>query len=65
MIDLEDLKVPHGAERFKFTEITGQYLYAAFMIIAVVMMLNALIAMMSSTYTAVEVMGRGRCWNTS
>ena len=53
MVDLTDLKIPKG--RLFLTEITGLLMYAAFMVIAVIMMLNALIAMMSNTYTAVEV----------
>ena len=53
MADLVDLKIPEGS--LYLTEITGLLLYAVFMVIAVIVMLNALIAMMSNTYTNVEV----------
>ena len=54
MADLEELKIPEG--KLYLTEMTGLLLYAAFMVIAVIVMLNALIAMMSNTYTSVEVL---------
>ncbi len=38
-----------------FTEAVGTLLYALYLMFAVVVMLNALIAMMSNTYTRVEV----------
>ena len=40
-----------------FTEYVGKFIYATFMVVGVVVLLNALIAMMSNTYTRVEV-----CW---
>ena len=38
-----------------FTEFIGTALYAAYHVIAIVVLLNVLIAMMSNTYTRIEV----------
>ena len=38
-----------------FTETVGNFLYATYHVIAIVVLLNVLIAMMSNTYTRVEV----------
>ena len=40
---------------YKTTHVVGETLYAIYMVVVVVVMLNALIAMMSNTYTRVEV----------
>ncbi len=37
------------------TESLGQFMYALYLLIAVIVLLNALIAMMSNTYARVEV----------
>ena len=39
----------------EFTETVGLMLYAAYHVIAIVVLLNVLIAMMSNTYTRIEV----------
>lgn len=49
-LDILDLK----AVRQDFTETVGLLLYAAYHVIAIVVLLNVLIAMMSSTYTRIE-----------
>ena len=50
-LDILDLKgVPHT-----FTEGVVTGLYAAYHIIAIVVLMNVLIAMMSNTYTRIEV----------
>ena len=54
-LDLEMLKIGAEDEKQKLTGTVGTALYAAYMTVAVVVMLNALIAMMSNTYTRVEV----------
>ena len=54
LADTEELEV-HPTAGMVFTESVGLILYASYLIIAVVVMLNALIAMMSNTYTRVEV----------
>ena len=41
-----------------FTEAVGTFLFGLYLMFAVVVMLNALIAMMSNTYTRVEVRKR-------
>ena len=49
-----------GGVNHQFTETVGQLLYGVYHIIAIVVLLNVLIAMMSNTYTRVEVgMGNG------
>ncbi|XP_072041739.1 short transient receptor potential channel 1-like isoform X3 [Amphiura filiformis] len=53
LADTEELEVDPSAGMV-FTEGVGLFLYAAYLVIAVVVMLNALIAMMSNTYTRVE-----------
>ena len=50
-IDLEELSV----SGYHLTSNIGVFLYAAYMTVAALVMLNALIAMMSNTYTKVEV----------
>ena len=50
---LEIITVNHA--KHHFTEAVGTILFALYMMFAVVVMLNALIAMMSNTYTRVEV----------
>lgn len=50
-LDILDLK---GIDKV-FTETVGLLLYAAYHVIAIVVLLNVLIAMMSSTYTRIEV----------
>ena len=50
---LDIIKVNHA--NHYFTEAVGTILFALYMMFAVVVMLNALIAMMSNTYTRVEV----------
>ncbi|XP_022108366.1 short transient receptor potential channel 5-like [Acanthaster planci] len=49
---LEIIRVNHA--KHGFTEAVGTILFALYMMFAVVVMLNALIAMMSNTYTRVE-----------
>ncbi|XP_071821067.1 short transient receptor potential channel 4-like isoform X4 [Apostichopus japonicus] len=49
-LDILDLK---GTDK-AFTETVGLLLYAAYHVIAIVVLLNVLIAMMSSTYTRIE-----------
>ncbi|XP_038065339.1 short transient receptor potential channel 4-like [Patiria miniata] len=49
---LDIIKVNHA--KHGFTEAVGTILFALYMMFAVVVMLNALIAMMSNTYTRVE-----------
>ncbi|XP_072045829.1 short transient receptor potential channel 5-like [Amphiura filiformis] len=44
----------HLRSQYKITSIVGQILYAVYLILVVVVMLNALIAMLSNTYTRVE-----------
>ena len=51
-IELQNLTVD---EDLFFTGLVGASLYATFMLLCVVVLLNALIAMMSNTYTRVEV----------
>ncbi|XP_072030429.1 short transient receptor potential channel 3-like [Amphiura filiformis] len=50
-IDEEDI---HLKSQYKITSIVGEVLYAVYRILVAVVMLNALIAMMSNTYTRVE-----------
>lgn len=50
-LEILDLK---GIEH-TFTEFIGIMLYAAYHVIAIVVLLNVLIAMMSNTYTRIEV----------
>ena len=54
--DYETLR--HYDEAYKnlyWTETVGAVIYSAYMVIMVTVMMNALIAMMSNTYTRVEV----------
>ena len=51
-LDTSDL---HINSQVRVVGIIGEFLYAAYMVVVVVVMLNALIAMMSNTYTRVEV----------
>lgn len=44
----------------EFTETVGLMLYAAYHVIAIVVLLNVLIAMMSNTYTRIEVIYRAQ-----
>ncbi|XP_072030430.1 short transient receptor potential channel 5-like [Amphiura filiformis] len=50
-IDEESMRI---LPEFKITFAVGEALYAIYMVVVVVVMLNALIAMMSNTYTRVE-----------
>nr|XP_006820985.1 PREDICTED: short transient receptor potential channel 4-like [Saccoglossus kowalevskii] len=50
--DLSSLKILHMDHWF--TEMVGQMLYAAYHVLAIVVLLNILIAMMSNTYTKIE-----------
>ena len=45
----------HIDPQYQITLGVGEALYAIYMVVVVVVMLNALIAMMSNTYTRVEV----------
>lgn len=63
-IDLEVLKVGVEDEKMRLTGSIGTLLYALYMTVAVVVMLNALIAMMSNTYTRVEVSNSSSCPTT-
>ncbi|XP_072046465.1 short transient receptor potential channel 5-like [Amphiura filiformis] len=49
-----DEETMHMDTEFKMTFTVGEILYAVYMVVVVVVMLNALIAMMSNTYTRVE-----------
>ncbi|XP_072030400.1 transient-receptor-potential-like protein [Amphiura filiformis] len=49
-----DGEAMHMDTQFKMTFRVGEILYAGYMVVVVVVMLNALIAMMSNTYTRVE-----------
>ncbi len=53
--DLSVLNIKNGDQ--KVTEWLGQFIYALYLLVAVIVLLNALIAMMSSTYTRVQVKG--------
>ena len=57
LFGLESLSIIQLQEEVNhyFTEAVGTLLYALYLMFAVVVMLNALIAMMSNTYTRVEV----------
>ena len=50
-----DLDAMHIDPQYQITFGVGYALYAIYMVVVVVVMLNALIAMMSNTYTRVEV----------
>lgn len=53
-ISVVDFTAAVDADHF-FTETVGNLLYATYHVIAIVVLLNVLIAMMSNTYTRVEV----------
>ncbi|XP_072030293.1 short transient receptor potential channel 3-like [Amphiura filiformis] len=50
--DLEVLQIPKG--NLKLTESLGHFIYSLYLLVAVIVLLNALIAMMSSTYAKVQ-----------
>ena len=50
--DLEVLEIKGGQQRL--TESVGHFMYALYLLVAVIVLLNALIAMMSSTYARVH-----------
>ncbi|XP_038045260.1 short transient receptor potential channel 5-like isoform X2 [Patiria miniata] len=54
LFDLMDLDNLTMASDLKFSEAIGTALYAAYSVLGVVVLMNALIAMMSNTYTRVE-----------
>ncbi len=54
--ELDVLEINDGDQQM--TESLGHFIYALYLLVAVIVLLNALIAMMSSTYTRVQV----RCY---
>ena len=52
LIDLEDA---HLDEPHKFTELVGKLMFGAYSLIAIVVLLNMLIAMMSNSYHIISV----------
>ena len=53
MTELESLQIQEG--ELGLTESLGHFMFALYLLVAVIVLLNALIAMMSSTYTRVQV----------
>ena len=51
--DLEVLQIENGKQQL--TESVGHFMYALYLLVAVIVLLNVLIAMMSSTYARVQV----------
>ena len=52
LMDLDNLMIDPS---LRFTETVGTMMYVCFSVVGVVVLVNALIAMMSNTYTRVEV----------
>ena len=50
--EIENLSLESGLH---LTESVGHFMYALYLLVAVIVLLNALIAMMSSTYAKVQV----------
>ncbi|XP_071947981.1 short transient receptor potential channel 4-like [Antedon mediterranea] len=53
--DIKVIRLPDNQVHHPFTETVGSLLYATYHVIAIVVLLNVLIAMMSNTYTRVEM----------
>ncbi|XP_033110107.1 short transient receptor potential channel 5-like isoform X2 [Anneissia japonica] len=53
--DLKIISLPDKEVKHPFTETVGSLLYATYHVIAIVVLMNVLIAMMSNTYTRVEM----------
>ena len=51
--ELENLDL--DGQEGQLTEAVGHFLYALYLLVCVIVLLNALIAMMSSTYAIIEV----------
>lgn len=52
LVTLKDIKIPYGQS---FTSMIGMILFMAYHFMAIIMLINMLIAMMSNSYQNIEV----------